>query len=124
MLVLSKYSKYFLNLRILWLALRQIECEMRIISFAAIREYVKKHADADIPLRDWYKKAEQADWTCLTDMKQTFNSVDYVGNDRFVFNIKGNDYRLVAIVLFAAKKVFIRFIGTHKEYDNKDCSKA
>jgi mRNA interferase HigB len=57
-------------------------------------------------------------------MKQTFNSVDYVGNDRFVFNIKGNDYRLVAIVLFAAKKVFIRFIGTHKEYDNKDCSKA
>ena len=124
MLVLSKYSKDVLNFRILWLALRQIECEMRIISFAAIREYVKKHADADIPLRDWYKKTEQADWTCLTDMKQTFNSVDYVGNDRFVFNIKGNDYRLVAIVLFAAKKVFIRFIGTHKEYDDKDCSKA
>ena len=45
-------------------------------------------------------------------MKQTFNSVDYVGNDRFVFNIKGNDYRLVAIVLFAAKKVFIRFIAS------------
>lgn len=49
MLVLSKYSKDVLNFRILWLALRQIECEMRIISFAAIREYVKKHADADIP---------------------------------------------------------------------------
>lgn len=57
-------------------------------------------------------------------VKQTFNSVDYVGNDRFVFNIKGNDYRLVAIILFAAKKVFIRWIGTHKEYDNKDCSNA
>mgnify|MGYP001533417503 FL=1 len=97
MLVLSKYSKDVLNFRILWLALRQIECEMRIISFAAIREYVKKHADADIPLRDWYKKTEQADWTGLTDMKQTFNSVDYVGNDRFVFNIKGNDYRLSLI---------------------------
>ena len=52
------------------------------------------------------------------------NSVDYVGNDRFVFNIKGNDYRLVAMILFAAKKVFIRWIGTHKEYDNKDCSNA
>lgn len=97
---------------------------MRIISFATIREYVKKHTDADVPLRDWCKKTEKAEWKCLADIKQTFNSVDYVGNDRFVFNIKGNDYRLVAIVLFAAKKVFIRFIGTHKEYDNKDCSNA
>lgn len=97
---------------------------MRIISFSAIREYVKKHSDADIPLRDWYKKTEKADWTCFADIKHTFNSADYVGNDRFVFNIKGNDYRLVAIVLFAAKKVFIRFIGTHREYDDKDCSKA
>ena len=95
---------------------------MRIITFATIREYIKKHADVDVPLRDWYKKTEKSDWTCLADMKQTFNSVDYIGNDRFVFNIKGNDYRLVAIVLFAAKKVFIRFIGTHKEYDRIDCS--
>ena len=97
---------------------------MRIISFAAIRNYAKKHADDDVPLRDWYKKTEKADWSCLADIKQTFNSVDYVGNDRFVFNIKGNDYRLVAMILFAAKKVFIRWIGTHKEYDNKDCSNA
>lgn len=95
---------------------------MRIITFAAIREYIKKHVDADVPLKDWYKKTERSDWTCLADMKQTFNGVDYAGNDRFVFNIKGNDYRLVAIVLFTAKKVFIRFIGTHKEYDRIDCS--
>jgi len=81
---------------------------MRIISFAAIRNYAKKHADADVPLRDWYKKTEKADWSCLADIKQTFN----------------NDYRLVAMILFAAKKVFIRWIGTHKEYDNKDCSNA
>lgn len=64
----------------------------------------QKHADADVPLRDWYKKTEKADWSCLADIKQTFNSVDYAGNDRFVFNIKGNDYRLVAMILFAAKK--------------------
>lgn len=97
---------------------------MRIITFAAIRNYVLKHADADAPLRDWYKKTEKAEWSCLADIKRTFNSVDYVGNDRFVFNIKGNDYRLVALILFAAKKVFIRWIGTHKEYDKKDCSNA
>lgn len=97
---------------------------MRIISFAAIRNYVKEHADSDVPLRDWYKKTEKADWSCLTDIKQTFNNIDYVGNDSFVFNIKRNDYRLVAMILFAAKKVFIRWIGTHKEYDDKDCSNA
>ena len=96
---------------------------MRIITFATLREYSKKHADADVPLRDWYKKTEKSDWSCLADIKQTFNSVEYVGNDRFVFNIKGNEYRLVAIILFAARKVFIRFIGTHKEYDKIDCSK-
>lgn len=85
---------------------------MRIISFAAIREFIKVHTDADITLRDWYKKTEKAEWICLADIKQTFNSVDYIGNDRYVFNVKGNHYRLVAIVLFAAKKVFIRFIET------------
>lgn len=97
---------------------------MRIISFSAIREYVRRHADADVALRDWYIKTEKANWSCFADLKQTFNSVDYVGNDRYVFNIKGNDYRLVAMVFFATKKVFIRFIGTHREYDDKDCSNA
>lgn len=95
---------------------------MRIVTFAAIREYIKKHDDTDTALRDWYKKTEKSDWACFYDIKQTFNSVDYVGNDRFVFNIKGNDYRLVAIVIFASKKVYIRFIGTHNEYDKIDCS--
>lgn len=95
---------------------------MRIISFADIRNCILKYADSEMALRDWYKKTEKADWSCLADIKQTFNSVDYVGNDRYVFNIKGNDYRLVAMILFPARKVFIRWIGTHKEYDNKDCS--
>ena len=63
-------------------------------------------------------------WTCFADIKQTFNSVDYVGNNRFVFNIKGNNYRIVAIVIFASKKVYIRFVGNHKEYDKIDCKNA
>lgn len=96
---------------------------MRIVTFAAIREYVKDHADAEIPLHDWYKKTENSNWTCFADIKKTFNSVDYVGNDRYVFNIKGNDYRLIVIIIFVSKKVYIRFIGTHKEYDKIDCSK-
>ena len=90
---------------------------MRVISFAVIRDFIKKHADADVPLRDWYKKVQKADWSDFSDIKKTFNSVDYVGNNRFVFDIKGNTYRIVAIVLFVNKKVYIRFVGTHEEYD-------
>jgi mRNA interferase HigB len=97
---------------------------MRVISIAAIREYVKKHADADMPLHTWCKTTTESNWTCFADIKQTFNSVDYVGNNRFVFNIKGNNYRIVAIVIFASKKVYIRFVGNHKEYDKIDCKNA
>jgi mRNA interferase HigB len=82
-----------------------------------IREFIAKHADADVPLRDWYNRVSKADWNSLADMKNTFNTVDYVGNDRYVFNIKGNNYTIVAIVLFINKKVYMRFVGTHEEYD-------
>ena len=94
---------------------------MRIVTFAIIKEYVSKRPDADKALREWYKKTEKSQWNCFSDIKQTFNSVDSVGNNRFVFNIKGNDYRLVAIVIFASQKVYIRCIGTHKEYNKIDC---
>ena len=90
---------------------------MRVISFSMIRDFIAKHADSDIPLRDWYKRVTNADWNTFADMKQTFNTVDYVGNDRYVFDIKGNNYRVVAIVLFVNKKVYMRFVGTHDEYD-------
>jgi mRNA interferase HigB len=95
---------------------------MRIVAIKAITEYVKVHSNANVPLREWYKKTKQVEWTCLADIKQIFNSVDFVGNNRYVFNIKGNDYELVAIVIFSSKKVYIRFIGTHNEYDKIDCS--
>ena len=95
---------------------------MRIITFLRIKEFVEKHSDADIALRDWYKKTQNAEWKSFTDVKETFNSADYVGNNRFVFNIKGNNYRLVAIIIFASQKVYIRFIGTHKDYDKIDAS--
>jgi mRNA interferase HigB len=55
-------------------------------------------------------------------MKKTFNSVDVVGNDRYVFNIKGNSYRLVAMIFFDIRTIYIRFIGTHSEYDKIDCA--
>lgn len=90
---------------------------MRVISFAAIRDFIAVHADAVEPLKEWYITVSKANWRNFSDIRQTFNSVDYVGNDRYVFNIKGNNYRIVAIVLFINHKVYIRFVGTHKEYD-------
>ena len=93
---------------------------MRIITYKAISEFCIRHKDAETALQDWYYKTIKADWTCYADIKRTFNSVDAVGNKRFVFNIKGNDYRLVAIVLFNIKMVYVRFIGNHKDYDKID----
>lgn len=90
---------------------------MRIIARRTIIDYYEKHPQAKEALEDWYHKTKEAEWTCFADMKKTFNSVDSVGNQHYVFNIKGNDFRLVAVVKFSPSHVLIRFIGTHAEYD-------
>lgn len=95
---------------------------MVIISKAIIRDFSQKHADSEIALQNWYKITSEADWKNFSEMKNTFNSVDAVGNDRYVFNIKGNKYRLIALIVFKVRTVFILFIGTHQEYDDVDAS--
>ena len=97
---------------------------MRIITHKAIIQYSDLHRDVKLALDEWYIKTEQSQWNCFADVKRTFNSVDSVGEKRYVFNIKGNAYRIIAIILFGPKIVYIRFIGTHSEYNKiKDCSK-
>ena len=71
-------------------------------------------------MKDWYQEVSLADWRNLADVRQFSNSVDYVGNFRYVFNIRGNRYRLVAAIVFATHTVFVKFIGTHQEYDKID----
>ncbi|MDR3285580.1 MAG: type II toxin-antitoxin system HigB family toxin [Holosporales bacterium] len=95
---------------------------MRIIAHRTIVEYIKQQPLAKTALESWYKTAKAAQWKNLHDIKSTFNNVDFVGNQRYVFNIKGNDYRLAVKILFVQKIIYIRFIGTHKEYDKIDCS--
>lgn len=90
---------------------------MRIISERTIRIYYEAHPEAKTALQDCAAKVKEATWQNIADMKQTFNSVDYVGNQHYVFNIKGNDFRLVAVVKFTVQFVLIRFIVTHAEYD-------
>lgn len=90
---------------------------MRIVTYKRIQDFSRVHADAENPLNFWYHTVSAKSWSNLNEVRQDFNNVDFLGNHRFVFNIKGNQYRLVAIISFNAKKVYIRFIGTHAEYD-------
>lgn len=90
---------------------------MRVIAKKTLVKYYTAHADAKVALEDWYERTKKFEWENFADLKRTFNSADNVGNKRIVFNIKGNDYRLVAIVLFKAKMVYVRFVGTHGEYE-------
>ncbi|MFO7668178.1 MAG: type II toxin-antitoxin system HigB family toxin [Bacteroidales bacterium] len=94
---------------------------MRIVTFKRIQAFIDGHQDSRTALEEWYFKTIKAEWRNLSDIKRNSNSADYVGNNRFIFNIKGNNYRLVAIIIFASQKVYIRFIGTHTEYVKIDC---
>lgn len=93
---------------------------MRIISIGKLKEYWEIHPDTRIPLSEWYIKVGKARWKSIQDMRNDFNSVDYVGNQRYVFNIIGNGHRLVVAVKFTPQLVYVRFVGTHDEYDRID----
>ncbi|MDY3069193.1 MAG: type II toxin-antitoxin system HigB family toxin [Parabacteroides sp.] len=97
---------------------------MRIFTEQALKEYAEKHPDAKVALQEWATIVKKSEWHCFADVKKTFNSVDNIGNQHYVFNIKGNNYRLIVVIKFTVKFVYIRFIGTHIEYDRiEDCSK-
>lgn len=97
---------------------------MRIVSHRRLVEFYSSegHKDSQAALERWYDIAENAQWHNLSDIKVDFPSTDYVGNQHYVFNIKGNKYRLVIVVKFTIEHIFIRFVGTHDEYDKIDVS--
>ena len=90
---------------------------MRIIARSTLVAYYNRNPQSKVALEDWYNKTKEANWQCFADIKRTFNSVDSVGNKRYVFNIKGNDFRLIVLIKFTVSHVFIRFVGTNAEYD-------
>lgn len=90
---------------------------MIIISKRAINDFSEGEANSTDALLKWYYDTKLADWGNFSDMKKTFNSVDAIGNDLYIFNIKGNYYRLIARIFFSVRTVYIVFIGTHKAYD-------
>ncbi|QIL84198.1 type II toxin-antitoxin system HigB family toxin (plasmid) [Diaphorobacter sp. HDW4A] len=93
---------------------------MRIIALSTLREYWEQHPKAKEPLQGWYAEALRANWKTPADIKAQYRNASFVGNNRVVFNIKGNDYRLVVAVMYRAGALFVKFVGTHKEYDQID----
>ena len=95
---------------------------MVIIAKRAINEFIEANPKSAKPLLEWYLKTKESDWKNFSDVKKIFGASDSVGNGLYVFNIGGNKYRLIARIIFGARTVFIRFIGTHKEYDKVNLS--
>lgn len=95
---------------------------MRIISFRTLREYFERdeYADSEPSLRAWYHEAKSAVWKSPNELKQQYKNASFVGDGRVVFNIKGNDYRLVVVIDYEFQVIFVRFVGTHNQYDKID----
>ena len=95
---------------------------MRIISRKTLKDFWEQHADSRQPLRAWYADAKQADWKSPADIKNHYRNASFLSNNRIVFNIKGNQYRLVVAINYDIGIVYIRFVGTHQEYDKIDAA--
>ncbi len=90
---------------------------MRIIAIKVLKDFWGKHNDAEQPLKSWYSETKEANWNKPADITKQYRTASIIKNNRMVFNIKGSDYRLVTAINYDFKIVYIRFIGTHKEYD-------
>jgi mRNA interferase HigB len=94
----------------------------RIIAKRTLREFWKKHSNSEQYLKTWFETASHSNWKNLSDIKKTYVNASILKNNRVVFNIKGNDYRLIVKFNFERQWAFIRFIGTHKQYDKIDAT--
>jgi len=94
----------------------------RILSKKKIREFWQSYPDSKSYLETWYETANKAIWKTPNEIKEFYATVTILKNSRVVFNIKGNDYRLIAKINYEKQWIFIRFIGTHKEYDKIDAN--
>lgn len=94
---------------------------MQIIARRTLRQFWERHPQAEMPLRFWYALVEAASWSGPADVKATFGaSVDFVHDNRLIFDIGGNKYRLIVHVAYRFNRVLIKFVGTHKDYDRID----
>jgi len=97
--------------------------KVRVIAKRTLRDFWEKHADSEQQLKAWYNEAEQATWKSPNDIKKDYPSASILEDNRIVFNIRGNNYRLIVRINYKYGIVWIRFIGTHAEYDKVDATK-
>lgn len=90
---------------------------MIVIALRTIKTFGENHPLAVSPLNEWYRKTKLADWNSFNELQQTFGACDFIGNDRYVFNIGGNNFRLIAMIHFKNRTLYIRAILTHVQYD-------
>lgn len=97
---------------------------MRVLSRATLRDFwgEPKYADSEAPLTAWYDEAKHANWQCPQDIKALYRNASFVANNRVVFNIHGNKYRLITAINYKYSMVYVRFVGTHAEYDKVDAA--
>lgn len=93
---------------------------MRVVSRGTLRNFWDKHPEAAEPLKAWFAEAKRATWSRPIDIKRAHRSASFVGKDRVVFNIKGNAFRLIVAMDYSRQAVFIKFVGTHRQYDDVD----
>lgn len=95
---------------------------MRVIARRTFREFWERHTDAEAPLEEWYQETKKADWKTPEDVKSTYRSASIIAGNRVVFNIKGNQYRLIVAINYHYSVVYIRFVGSHQDYDKLDAA--
>ena len=95
---------------------------MRVLARKTLKDFWEKHADAEQPLKAWFHETTAAHWASFTEIKARYGAADALPENRVVFNIKGNTYRLIVHIHYHTGIVFIRFIGTHAEYDRIDAT--
>lgn len=90
---------------------------MHVVAVKRLREFWESHADSQAALRAWYREAKAASWNSFAEIKKCHRSADCLPGNRVVFDIKGNRYRMVVRIHYNSGRMFVRFIGTHAEYD-------
>jgi len=90
---------------------------VRIIAKSTLRAFWAAHPDAEEPLLAWYREVEKEDWSEPAQVKEKYRNASIVKCNRVVFNIKGNDYRLVVKINYPYRMLYLRFVGTHADYD-------